>query len=160
MWSEVDTSVAKDIVVDDFMATNLAQQFYGHWKDGRVTDRLIGQRFGYGVLGRFYSQRLWDQGCFAGMDEEEGDCAQGPQGTAVHMPEAPHDEPPPEMGQAEESANVAGAEQEEGDANEAASGTTGTEGSAAVSSRPSEVAGPSNSILTGSRQTSLAHWLL
>ena len=69
MWEAENRSVDKDIVVDDFMATELAKRFYELWKAGRVTDRLVGQRFGYGVLGRYYSQRLWDQGCF---DEVEG----------------------------------------------------------------------------------------
>ena len=50
MWDEVDTSVAKDMDVDDFMQTELATKFYNYWKSGTVTDRLIGQRFGYGVL--------------------------------------------------------------------------------------------------------------
>ena len=72
MWNEVNESVAKDLDVADFMQTAMAGKFYQYWKDGVVTDRLIGHRFGYGVLGRYYSKRLWEQGCFDGMEEESG----------------------------------------------------------------------------------------
>ena len=72
MWDEIDTSVAKDLDVEDFMQTAMAAKFYQYWKNGVVTDRLIGHRFGCGALGRYYSNRLWEQGCFDGMEEESG----------------------------------------------------------------------------------------
>ena len=189
LWSEVDTSVDKDIVVDDFMATSLAAKFYEQWKTGQVTDRLIGQRFGYGVLGRFYSQRLWDQGCFADMEEGEGNSAAAPQEPVRDMPADGEEDPAPVCGRQEEddhqeedvgdigneepaASEVKGAEglseteepgnaEAEADAADlAASGTTSTEGSAAVATSATERAEPGESILSGSRQTSLAHWLL
>ena len=59
MWDEADRSSIKDFSVDDFMETPLAAKFFRAWAQGQVSDRLIGQRFGYGVLGRFYGRRDW-----------------------------------------------------------------------------------------------------
>ena len=51
------------------METPLGSRFYNEWKRGLVTDNLIGRRFGYAVLGRFYGQRDWENGVF---EDEEG----------------------------------------------------------------------------------------
>ena len=157
MWDAENTSVAKDMDVDDFMQTPLATKFYGYWRQGTVTDRLVGQRFGYGVLGRFYSQRLWDQGCFDGM---EGECDQQAAGSglAVTVEEGDIDatrlEPTAgslECGESRDAPEDGG--------EPAASSTSAMEGTAAASTSPTE-AGESTGVLSGSRQTSLAHWLL
>ena len=156
MWEE-DVSVAKDISVEDFMQTPLADKFYGYWMRGTVTDRLIGQRFGYGVLGRFYSKRLWDDGCFHNVTSEgepslgHGSAAQAEDSFPATQVEAEVSDVPAadEGAEADEACDLA------------ASSTLSTEGSAAVP-RSSTEAGSAETagILTGSRQTSLAHWLL
>ena len=64
MWNQPDRSAAHDFSVDDFMETPLGVKFYMEWKRGMVTDRLIGKRFGYGVLGRFYGKKDWESGTF------------------------------------------------------------------------------------------------
>ena len=154
MWDEAKTSVAN---VNDFMQTPLATRFYEYWKQGTVTDRLVGQRFGYGVLGRFYSRRLWDQGCFDGMENESDPREIGGNAGAV----AEDDSFPAtqlETGM-EEPGNVVGSVAPEGGSDPAASSTMSTEGPAAASTRPAE-AGNSSGVLSGSRQTSLPHWLL
>ena len=46
-------STSRCFSVDEVMETELAKKFYKEWREGRVMCRLIGQRFGYGVLGRF-----------------------------------------------------------------------------------------------------------
>ena len=173
MWNEENASVAKDIDVDDFMCTPLAEKFYGFWRQGTVTDRLVGQRFGYGVLGRFYSQRLWDQGCFDGMEEEGEERATG-SGLGTTEVEDNVEAAPIEHAETVEEANVDSALPEhvaegvdnggspavpEDDSEPAASSASAREGSAAASTRPTE-AGDSTGVLSGSRQTSLAHWLL
>ena len=43
------------IDAEEFAATPLGQKFYGEWKKGVVGPALIGQRFGYHVLGKFAS---------------------------------------------------------------------------------------------------------
>ena len=156
MWDEVDMSVAKDL--NDFMQTELATKFYNCWKKGAVTDRLIGQRFGYGVLGRFYSNRLWDQGRF---DDVE---SQVESGTARNGEEARVEDSFPAT-QVEEAVDTpsaaAGHAEPEGEDDPAASSSVSMEGSAAVPTNTTEVgASAISGVLTGSRQTSLAHWLL
>ena len=182
MWDETDLSVAKDLDVEDFMLSEIAARFYQYWKDGVVTDRLVGQRFGYGVLGRFYSNRLWEQGCFDGMEEDSGQIAAPPrpenaeddsfQATQVDQEGASADgaehgdERHEETGSVEEgepASTAVGTPEQAGhlEGHPAASTASTTEGSAAVSSRPSEGTDRTGSgVLTGSRQTSLAHWLL
>ena len=64
MWSQQDLSNVKDFSVDDFMETALAERFFHMWKMGEVSDGLIGRRFGYGVLGRFYGRKDWESGVF------------------------------------------------------------------------------------------------
>ena len=72
MWAEEDYSNIRDFSVDDFMETPLAAKFFLAWTQGQVTDNLIGRRFGYGVLGRFYGKRDWQNGIF---DTAEQDAA-------------------------------------------------------------------------------------
>ena len=164
-----------------------------------VTDRLIGHRFGYGVLGRYYSKRLWEQGCFDDMEEESGH-AHAPlaghpvedgslQETQAACEDVSHnvgseeereraaaDAVDGEAGPARPEARCLNAEVEHGEggpeeASEASEGhregqpaastTSATEGSAAARPGSTESAGRvGTGVLTGSRQTSLAHWLL
>ena len=70
MWSEVDCSMPKDFTAEEFMATELAEKFFKLWKQGQVTDCLVGQRFGYGVLGKFYSRQDWEDGVFDDLEPE------------------------------------------------------------------------------------------
>ena len=157
MWEEEDVSVAKDISVDDFMQTQLAAKFYACWKQGAVTDRLIGQRFGYGVLGRFYSNRLWDDGCFDDVTSEgESGLARGE--TTRAEDSFPARQVEEEADNLPAAVDGAGAEVE-GDP--AANSSLTMEGSAAVPTSSTEVgATECTGVLAGSRQTSLAHWLL
>ena len=69
MWDEHDQSVVRNFSAEEFMETPLGSRFYNEWKRGLVTDNLIGRRFGYAVLGRFYGQRDWENGVF---EDEEG----------------------------------------------------------------------------------------
>ena len=46
------------IDVPEFIASPLGQKFYEEWKAGRVGPQIIGQRFGYGVLGAYAS--MWE----------------------------------------------------------------------------------------------------
>ena len=48
---------AKDIDVATFVLCPVGIRFYRDWVAQRVTCRLIGSRFGYGVLGKFYAIR-------------------------------------------------------------------------------------------------------
>ena len=151
-------SVAKDLNVDDFMQTELATKFYNYWKQGTVTDRLIGQRFGYGVLGRFYSNRLWDQGCFDDVESEVEP------GAARNGEEARVEDSFPAT-QVEEAVDTpqaaAGHAEPEDEDDPAASSSLSMEGSAAVPTSTTDVgASAISGVLSGSRQTSLAHWLL
>ena len=81
LWDDVDTS--KPVVVSEvaaFMGTEGGKEAYDLWKKGKLTDRHIGGKFGYGVLDGFYSQRHWDNGVFdsAQADEAElGDVRDG-----------------------------------------------------------------------------------
>ena len=43
------------IDAEEFANSPLGQKFYAEWKQGRVSPALIGQRFGYHVLGKFAS---------------------------------------------------------------------------------------------------------
>ena len=59
--------LAKDLDVATFVQCPLGIKFYRDWLAGKATCRLIGQRFGNGVLGKFYairdeSERLRQQG--------------------------------------------------------------------------------------------------
>ena len=54
---ENQTWPSKDLDVLEFVQTPLGIRFYREWVRGLVTCRLIGQRFGYGVLGKFYAIR-------------------------------------------------------------------------------------------------------
>ena len=157
MWDEVDMSVAKDMDVNDFMQTPLAAKFYEYWKQGTVTDRLVGHRFGYGVLGRFYSRRLWDQGCFDGM-ESESDPREIGGGVGVPVEDDSFPATQLETGM-EGPETAASSDAPEGGSDPAASSTMSTERPATASTRATE-AGDSSGVLSGSRQTSLAHWLL
>ena len=73
MWSQPNLSRVRDFSVDDFMQTPLAEKFYRAWRSREVTDSLIGRRFGYGVLGRFYSKKDWDNGVFQDCETAEGE---------------------------------------------------------------------------------------
>ena len=87
MWNQPNWSDIKGFSVDDFMETPLASQFYVAWRKGEVTDSLIGRRFGYGVLGRFYGQKDWDEGTF----EHEGGNVEGEDDERpVHAPTGGH----------------------------------------------------------------------
>ena len=67
-------SEGKDFSDDDFVETPLAMHFYRQRIRGQVTDRLIGKKFGHGVLGRFYGQRDWDRKLFeCGVAHRAGD---------------------------------------------------------------------------------------
>ena len=46
------------IDVQEFIAAPLGQKFYVEWKTGMVGPQVIGQRFGYGVLGAYAS--MWE----------------------------------------------------------------------------------------------------
>ena len=46
------------IDVAEFVASPLGKKFYEEWKAGRAGSQIIGQRFGYGVLGAFAS--MWE----------------------------------------------------------------------------------------------------
>ena len=151
MWDE-NVSVNKDINVEDFMQTPLAGKFYAFWRKGTVTDRLIGQRFGYGVLGRFYSKKLWDDGCFDDVTSDGEACVGR---STSFREEDSFPETQLEAGVGETPAAS------DGGGDVAASSTPPIAGSAAASGSSTEVAEGNNSaILTGSRQTSLSHWLL
>ena len=43
------------IDAEEFASSPLGQKFYAEWKQGKVSPALIGQRFGYHVLGKFAS---------------------------------------------------------------------------------------------------------
>ena len=67
--------LAKDLDVATFVQCPIGIRFYKDWLAGRVTCRLIGQRFGYGVLGKFFaikeeSVRLQK---LEGMSQEEAE---------------------------------------------------------------------------------------
>ena len=57
MDMEEQELLAKDLDVATFVQRPLGIRFYKDWLEGKVTCRLIGQRFGYGVLGKFYAIR-------------------------------------------------------------------------------------------------------
>ena len=174
MWNADDHSVDNDISVEDFMVTELADKFYRLWMAGKVTDRLVGSRFGYGVLGRFYGMRDLerqeaedaaetvgvvggskpmeptmhgvDEGGAGGAVDSPGLVAGGMSGTACGDAE----------GQGLAAGAVASTADGSGVAASLTSPTAGSSGAGATEgSEPS-----STSTLTGSRQTSLSHWLL
>ena len=47
--------LAKDFDAVEFVRSPLGVKFFREWLQGRVTCRLVGQRFGYQVLGKFYA---------------------------------------------------------------------------------------------------------
>ena len=52
---EDDGAESKDIDVETFVLCPVGIKFYKGWLQGKISCRLIGQRFGYGVLGKFYA---------------------------------------------------------------------------------------------------------
>ena len=161
--------------VGKFMDSGNGRRFYGLWKDGKVTDRCVGQQFGYAVLGRFYSQRDWDNGVFDTTAAE--DCAQG----GGHENVNAEREGDPGMVEEVEQGSMAG-EAQEGQVTDSQTGDAGVMEAVATmaavpcgdvaASNTASTAGPSRArtsessevgqtgVLTGSRQTSLSHWLL
>ena len=151
------------------MATEIADRFYKLWVAGQVTDRLIGQRFGYAVLEHYYGKRDWEAGVFESVEEQQeeetaSEMSGGVEATADGDPVAP--EPVAAVmstaaGTAEESEALGEAPAMASDAAAAAaaaaSGTGGTAGSPSSGTTERRV---EDAVLTGSRQTSLAHWLL
>ena len=71
MWSGHDRSEVRNFSVEDFMESPIGGRFYNEWKRGMVTDNLIGRRFGYGVLGKFYGKRDWENGVFEDDEDAE-----------------------------------------------------------------------------------------
>ena len=74
MWGDSNTS--KPPVVTDvkaFLDTQTGKEAYALWKQGKLTDRHIGAKFGYGVLGGFYGQKDWECGIFDGEPASEAD---------------------------------------------------------------------------------------
>ena len=140
MWPDCNTSVPKNFSVEDFVQAPIGKKFFALWREGKVIDRLVGQRFGYGVLGRFYGQRDWEEGVF---DDA-----------------VPDDLPA-------STASASGANEEGEETGETQQGTTSPEPAAAVASTAATSTSPSRTtsteesgVLSGSRQTSLSHWLL
>ena len=189
MWNEEDLSVAKDICVEDFMATELAKKFFCLWKEGKVTDRLVGSRFGYGVLGRFYGDRDLERQSQpepAAESAEHGELrnvatgrGEGTLGSAgggvagsVEAGELRDMEPGCEEGAI---GSAGGGGTEEGGPvlatgkETAAVETTGAEMAASATSPTAGMPGTSSTdgsalsgrrVPAGSKQTSLSHWLL
>ena len=54
---EDQSTPSKELDVVEFVLCPLGLRFYREWVKGKVTCRLIGQRFGYGVLGKFFAIR-------------------------------------------------------------------------------------------------------
>ena len=89
MWGNANQSRAHDLSVEDFLATPLAGKFYNAWKNGEVKDGLIGERFGYGVLGGFEGKRDWENGVFQEEAADSGgarDPAQEEDGGRTNAP--------------------------------------------------------------------------
>ncbi|CAE7488269.1 unnamed protein product, partial [Symbiodinium pilosum] len=65
MWDEINTS--KPVVVanaESFVNTDNGKEAYSLWRQGKLTDRHIGNKYGYNVLGNFYGRRDWENGVF------------------------------------------------------------------------------------------------
>ena len=162
MWSEHDDSRPRDFSLDDFMATPIAEKFYRLWVRGEVTDNLIGRRFGYGALGRFYGKRDWESSVFDGMEDEPPDVlATGSLASEGTVAAAERENVENEnvgagtggRSEVEGVENGSNGEADNGDAPVSSVATPGTGTSErAVSSTEAG--------FSGSRQTSLSHWLL
>ena len=144
---------------------------FAAWMMGEVTDNLIGRRFGYGVLGRFYGTRDWQQGTFdsclgedGGDEENQGAVAAGDGA----MPGPGASEPNTGTDVQGQGGSVASAEPASGALTEPgamtgadAAADVGAVGPSSMSARPAsstERAAVSGDVRA--RQTSLAHWLL
>ena len=57
---------AKDFDVDEFVRSPLGVKFFREWLQGKVTCRLVGHRFGYPVLGKFYA--IKDEMCHVKLE--------------------------------------------------------------------------------------------
>ena len=156
IWMDMDMSKLKDLPVDEFMQTPLAD-FYRGWKANRVTCRLVGARFGYELLSRFFPRTPFEdddtaeghddgEDCagsvdvsVAGVDDDKGDDDKGEEGAACDI-----------VADGTGSSPIAVAHL--GDP----PGPTSHTPAASSSDQASE----SGRALTGSRQMSLSHWLL
>ena len=119
----------------------------------------MGQQFGYGVLGHFYGQRDWDHRTFGGESVppavvEGGHVAEDNEGAAGSG--GPSASEPSSAVVAEEHQVSVGCEALPAGVDDLAdegvlASATATEGSEGFEG---------SAVLTGSRQTSLSHWLL
>ena len=160
MWAAEDRSQDKDILVDDFMETPLADRFFQAWASGQVSDRLIGQRFGYGVLGRFYGKRDWQSGIF---DEIASEAPVVDEGQREHATESQAGGPDTGGAGLDVHSEVEMPVLPAGELPAAEDGpipSGGVGSSSALPSASTERVAGSETASSGSKQTSLAHWLL
>ena len=160
MWAAEDRSQDKDILVDDFMETPLADRFFQAWASGQVSDRLIGQRFGYGVLGRFYGKRDWQSGIFDEIASEEPvvDEGEGEHATESHAGGLDTGGAGLDVHSEVEMPVLSAGELPAAEDGPIPSGGVGS--SSALPSASTERVAGSETASSGSKQTSLAHWLL
>ena len=148
MRSGPDVSRGQERDVQQFVQSEQGTEVFQEWRKGKLTDRAIGQQYGYGVLGHFYGQRDWELGTYGDdslpstLVAEGGSLQDGSPGAAGPC-EASEELTDGAAGSADAAAVTADNGEQEGDvASVAAEGM------------------PSSSVLTGSRQTCLSHWLL
>ena len=64
MRSGPDVSRGRELEVAKFVQSRQGELVFQEWRNGKLTDRAVGQQYGYGVLGHFYGQRDWESGTF------------------------------------------------------------------------------------------------
>ena len=160
MWPDYNMSLPKNFSVDDFVQAPIGKRFFALWKEGKVTDRLVGHRFGYGVLGSFYGQRDWEEGVF-------DDAVQDDLHASAASASGENEEGEDMCGTEGMEAGTVGAVEGAAETEESSQGATSLEPAAAVASTAATSSSPSRTastveggVLSGSRQTSLSHWLL
>ena len=152
MRSGPDVSRGRELDVRKFVQSQQGAQVFQEWKKGKLTDRAIGQQYGYGVLGHFYGQRDWELGTFGEDSSPLTMVAESGPARGVN---------PAAGGSCEASEEMLGGAAVSSDAAALAGDDYEQEGEAAQAMASAGTEGlPSSSVLTGSRQASLSHWLL